>query len=264
MGQKKTNMNSNFLKPFVNEMSILTEDGFQWFNKMENNVVITKVFPLLCTSDAPARAAIQNFTQFNGKHGCGFCEAGVQIEKGKGSCRIYPLGESLSSKRTFETTVEYADRACEEGKPVVGVKGPSQLGKLFPEFNMVDGFVPDYMHAVLLGVVRQFVNLWTESSNSLFSMSTKHKKTLDKRITDLKLPSEATRKLRSLKDIAFWKASEWRIFLLVSPVLLTNLLKSIVYKHWILLVHGVIILLRNRISSNDIIQAELSFQKCLF
>jgi len=37
---------------------------------------------------------------------------------------------------------------------------------LVPNFDVARGFVPDYMHSVLLGVVRQFVFLWCDSTDS--------------------------------------------------------------------------------------------------
>ena len=49
-------------------------------------------------------------------------------------------------------------------EPVMGVKGPSPLMKL-KSFQMVNGFVPDYMHSVCLGTIRQLVKLWFDSTN---------------------------------------------------------------------------------------------------
>ncbi|GBO19073.1 hypothetical protein AVEN_29304-1 [Araneus ventricosus] len=209
------------------------------------------------SNDAPARCAMQNFKQFNGKFGCGFCEQeGLRVAKGKGHCQIYPFNGQVAAKRTFENCVRNAEEALATDKSVKGVKGTSVLMNLYPNFNMVDGFIPDYMHCVLLGVTRQLVCLFVESSGSLYSLRAKDIRRLDIRIRDLKLPHEATRKLRTTKDISFWKASEWRIFLLTSPVLLKNILNHTVYKHWLLFVHGITLLLGTNISRDDIAKAE--------
>ncbi|GBN39646.1 hypothetical protein AVEN_114650-1 [Araneus ventricosus] len=81
-----------FLKPFVTELSNLSQSGFKWIDATNSKQTVTKVFPITCSSDATARATIQNFIQYKGKYGCGFCQhSGERLEKGKGFCRIYPL-----------------------------------------------------------------------------------------------------------------------------------------------------------------------------
>lgn len=45
-----------------------------------------------------------------------------------------------------------------------GVKGAS-IFMLFKNFNLVDGFVPDWMHGVCLGVVKNLIALWLNSEN---------------------------------------------------------------------------------------------------
>ncbi|GBN42842.1 hypothetical protein AVEN_5111-1 [Araneus ventricosus] len=210
-GSKKPVMN-DFLIPFVEELKKLQKEGIKWkdIKHGKDSVKTTKVFTLTCSSDAPARCAMQNFKQFNGKFGCGFCEQeGLRVAKGKGHCRIYPFNGQVAAKRTFENCVQNAEEALATDKSVKGVKGTSVLMNLYPNFDMVDGFIPDYMHCVLLGVTRQLVCLFVESSGSLYSLRAKDIRRLDIRIRDLKLPHEATRKLRTTKDISFWKASEW-------------------------------------------------------
>jgi len=55
-----------------------------------------------------------------------------------------------------------AEEATESSRAVFGVKRASILF-LLPNFDIVKSFVPDYMHSVLLGVTRQFVNLWMDT-----------------------------------------------------------------------------------------------------
>lgn len=257
-------MNNNFLKPFVNEMMELSNNGINWANG--STFTNTKVFPILCTCDAPARALVQNFMQFNGKFGCGFCEhKGMCVEKGRGFCRVYNYKENVPL-RTLKSTITYAEQAIEQSTTkqtsVKGVKGPSELLRLYPSLNVIDSFVPDYMHSVLLGVTRHIANLLIGTkSNQVYSLSNSNIRTLNCRIKLLKQPSEMVRKLRSTNDIAFWKASEWRVFLLTSPVLLLHMLDNTVYKHWLLLVYGVKLLLGKNISEEEILCAERAFKK---
>lgn len=257
-GIKKPNMNE-FLVPFVEELKTLQGEGLKWKDTRNGRATIktTKVFTLICTSDAPARCAMQNFKQFNGKFGCGFCEQeGERVTKGKGHCRIYPFDGQMAVERTFESCVQNAEEALSICKPVKGVKGTSILMELYPSFNLVNGFIPDYMHCVLLGATRQLACLFVESSGSIYSLNAQDIRRLDMRIQNMKLPHEATRTLRTTDHISFWKASEWRIFLLTSPALLKNILNPQVYKHWLLFVNGITLLLGRNITKDDVTKAD--------
>lgn len=64
---------------------------------VDNSKVICKVILLSCTCDLPARAAVLNFTQFNGFYGCCRC-------KQKGICtynRIHTLCNVCVSMGNF-------------------------------------------------------------------------------------------------------------------------------------------------------------------
>ncbi|GBN46943.1 hypothetical protein AVEN_90643-1 [Araneus ventricosus] len=213
----------------------------------------------------PARAAIQNFILYNGKYGCGFCQhSGERVEKGKGFCRIYPLQQPLPEIRSVEQCVNFSEEDSLTGKAVHGVKGPTELMKLYPNFDLVQSFVPDYMHAVLLGVVRQIVSLWIQTSSNDFSINQKSLRVLNHRILNIKFPQETTRKLRSTNEVLFWKASEFRIFLFVSPIILKHLISKNVYNHWLLLVHRISLLLDNEVTTNDLEEAEFALQKFVY
>lgn len=100
-----------------------------------------KVLLLATTCDLPARAAVLNFTQFNGFYGCCRCKQkgnrlvsmlfkvmpynfillgkSVKCESG-GTVRVYPYDESdpTGPKRTHEETLEHAKKAVESGSAV--------------------------------------------------------------------------------------------------------------------------------------------------
>jgi len=128
------------------------------------------------------------------------------------------------------------------------VKGASIL-LLLPNFDIVQSFVPDYMHSVLLGVVRQFINLWTDSCSHSQPFYIKNIQAVDRLLKTIKIPDEIHRLPRSLSDRKFWKASEYRSFLLLySPVVLSNFLPKRYYQHWVLLVHALHLLLQHEIT----------------
>ena len=105
---------------------------------------------------------LQDFVQFNGHYSCGFClHPGERIQKGSGTVQVYPLSE-IYPLCMREGTLELVKKATASGKPVQGVKGASLLC-LLPNFDIVRSVIPDYRHCVLLGVVWQFIIIWTES-----------------------------------------------------------------------------------------------------
>lgn len=108
-----------------------------------------------------ARPAMQNTTQFNGYFGCGFClHPGNLVER-----QIkYTVSDIEYSDRDAEGMLGDMELALVEQKSVRGVKGPSPLINM-SHFDIVWGFVPDYMHAVLLGVIRQLTELMLEGTN---------------------------------------------------------------------------------------------------
>ena len=61
-----------YFEPFVKEMSDLNVNGFNWTNPTDKRVVHTKVKVLVGVCDTVARPLLQNYKQFNGKHGCGY------------------------------------------------------------------------------------------------------------------------------------------------------------------------------------------------
>ena len=96
-GPKKPRMDT-FLKCFVDEMSKLYEDGLQWSDNGQK--CVSKVIASVCICDAPARAMVQNFLQYNGFHGCGFCKhPGTRVPKGKMVMQLYyPVTDDIPSE----------------------------------------------------------------------------------------------------------------------------------------------------------------------
>jgi len=144
-----------FLQPFVEEANILANRGFDWIH--DGKTVNSKMIPLCAIVDSVARWQMLNMSSFNAHYGCTFCC--IKTERTlKGQRFAIPTG--TISKRTAESTSRdmeeaYSRRDEKRAKDriVKGVKGPSPLIRL-AYFNIISGFVPDYMHAMLLGVIR--------------------------------------------------------------------------------------------------------------
>ncbi|KAL7296861.1 hypothetical protein TKK_0010255 [Trichogramma kaykai] len=87
-----------FLQPFVNQANKLPEDGFKWENKGKE--IISKLFPITCCVDSPARCVMLNMKRFNGIHGCTYREyPTVNID----NVRKYPMIENFPKLRTDES-----------------------------------------------------------------------------------------------------------------------------------------------------------------
>jgi Protein of unknown function (DUF1258) len=258
-GKTKPKINI-FFKPFVEELQRLGTEGFvaTFKDDVQANM---KVFVGAVSVDTPARAMLQNLKQFNGRYGCAWCEMeGESVVRRRGHTRIYPERETPVVQRTHERFVDHASSATDD-KSFQGVKGPSVL-MLLPKFNIVDHFVVDYMHAALLGTTRQFVKLWFEGNDERFSLRRK-RATIDSKIRCIRPPKEIRRLPRPLVDMKYWKASEWRSFLLFySPVLLRGeFTNAKYYNHWMLMVSAVLLLLQKHIPKESIEKAHLCLMK---
>ena len=235
----------NFFEPFVNEMIKLNNTGFTW--KFIDRLITTKVRVLVGVCDSVARPLLQNCKQFNGKHGCGFClDEGVR--SGIGNSRVYPYKENVVL-RTHKSTVEFSQMAFEQNDSVYGVKGPSILF-LLPEFDVIDGMIPDYMHSVRLGVTRQLATLWFDTKNNqeLYYLGG-YVERVDQDLLSIKPPCNISRTPWSVGMRKFWKAHEWYAWLFYySPIILKSYLLPQYYNHFVLLVEGVSILLYEQIT----------------
>jgi hypothetical protein len=196
-----------------------------------------KVAILVCVCDSVARPLMQNFKQFNGYFGCSFCmDKGESVEKGNGRVTVYPYNHQ-SILRNKQNTYEHLLIAAESGTASCGVKGPSVLN-LLPHFDMVKGTVPDFMHSICLGTVRQMATLWFDpkNHNQEFYIG-KLMPAVDARLSVIKPPSNISRTPRGIAVMRFWKAHEWLVWLLYySLPVLKGILPIAFYAHWAILV----------------------------
>ena len=228
-GDKKPDMNI-YLKPFIDECNNLSSTGFKW--NLNNRTVVSRVFCLACTVDSVARPMLQKFIQFNGFYGCCFCKhTGDYVDRSM----KYPYKHPPPPLREEKETKRASILADETGRSIDGVKGVSILSFL-TYFNIISSFIPDYMHAVCLGTVRRMVAMWLNPSNSSNEWYLgKHSTKICARLKFIQATKEITRLPRSLSELKFWKANEWRSFLLYSPPILQDILPAKYLAHWSML-----------------------------
>ncbi len=146
----------------------------------------------------------------------------------------------------------WATKAERQGKPVYGVKGPSVLS---PSINIVKSVPVDYMHAVLEGVVKSLLGYWFESKYHKYRFYLARRvKDIDGMLLRIKPPHDFRRSPRPIETtVKFWKACEYRVFLLfyAVPLLLDFFLLDYIH-HLALLVSSMHILLSTKISTSDL------------
>lgn len=109
--------------------------------------------------------------------------------------------------RTVEGMKDHASHANPD-KPVKGVKGPSILAKLTPDF--VRGTSIDAMHQTYGGFSKKVLKLLTttkKKDSGKWNIS-EHTDTINYCLLSIKTPSHMDRVPRSLSELAYWKIKE--------------------------------------------------------
>ncbi len=240
-----------FLKPFVKTLRKLATEGFSWMHPFKKIQIQSKVSVSLISVDAIARAPLQNMHQFNGSNGCSLCEqTGESIPEKHGYVYMPQFNNILRTGKRME---RHATLAVQTQTIVMGIKGPSFLSAI-PNFDLGRGFVPEYMHSALLGVTRQFLNKWFNPSNHNFDWYLgNYIDEMNLMLLSIQPTSCISRLPRSIKDRKYWKAAEFRSWLLFySPVILKEFMPNELYHHWMQFVSLIFVLLRDKITAADI------------
>lgn len=203
-GYKKPKDFNDFLKDFVDETINLITTGYTCQGKTYN----IRIHKLIC--DAPAKAAVLNIMSYTGYYSCTKCTV-------KGASKL---------NRTYFTNTQAILRSEDflMQTQVEHHKGISLL-TLIPHFGPVSNVPMDYMHLVCLGVTRKLLLLWLFGRNHLKQAAIDTISDTLCKIAKPCIPKEFCRKPRSLEYIKFWKATEFRQFLLYTgPFVLVDIL----------------------------------------
>ncbi len=199
-GLSKPKHSNKFLKDFVDELIDIYANGAIIGNKIYNIRLGSLHF------DSPARSFALNSSYFNAYDGCFQCKVkGVYLKK-----RM----SFLDSKAEPRTNDDFL---------------LTELSRI-PDLDLVRQVILDAMHVIDLGVMRKLMTLWLKmlvpSLRALLSERLKNLYTYT--------PQEFQRKCRSLDDVKFFKAKEYRALLLYTgPVVLRDILPSKLYDHFL-------------------------------
>ncbi|WAR15739.1 PGBD4-like protein [Mya arenaria] len=255
-GKSKPSM-SCFLKPFHDSLNRFRDIGYEINCKHCSSITKVKGVLLCGTCDLPATCMLMNMTQFNGKYGCPQCKQEGEV--------VFPFDDLIDEpKRNHNEFVQHREEAFASSKPIFVVKGPSWWTNCCSD--IINGTAIDYMHSVLLGLVRRLLHLWFDSKFSSHPFSVSH--LVNKRLSSIKPPYYIKRHPRDIKEQSkYWKASECRAWLFhYSVPVLFGLLKKNIFQHYLLLVEAIYILNLESISNSDLKHCEelLIKYSCMF
>ena len=158
-GSKKPNMQL-FLRPLREALHKLEVIGVRI-----SQFIVCKVILLAGTLDLPAKSLVTNFRQYNGFYGCSKClQPGNTLSLGPRShTHVYPYINNPPTRSREQTNID-VKHYLDNGTIRNGVLGPSWFGCL-KYFDLVRGTAIDYMHCILLGIVRRLLGLWLDTRN---------------------------------------------------------------------------------------------------
>lgn len=207
-GHEKPYDSNDFIKDFVEEAKHLILNGIT-IEVFNNNKLVNEkkdvVIDAFCC-DIPARSFLIKTKCHTGFSSCSrCCVHGIHLLR-----RVcFPnLG---CPKRTHQ---DFINQIQEE------YHTPGQVSEIIhiPGINMIENFPLDYMHGVLLGVVKKLLTLLKGSGDigrygaNNQKLPTPLIKKISVRLLSLRksIPNDFCRKPRSLEDLSRWKATEFR------------------------------------------------------
>ncbi|CAG9822158.1 unnamed protein product [Phaedon cochleariae] len=233
-GYDKPSDFNDFLREFVTEAVDLTNNGITLFGKQFSFEISMYLF------DAVAKASVLFIKGHSGYSSCTKC-----FQKGEFINDRICFPELTFCKRTHESFIEQSDQQHHTGHTI--------LSKI-PNIDLINDIPLDYMHLVLLGVVKKLLcGIWCFGSPP-HKWSYQNMKTVSEHLESLStfMPSEFARKPRGLKEVKRWKATEFRQFLFYTgPIVLKNSLPKTKYEHFMILSVSIIFLISEKYCHND-------------
>ena len=229
-GNKKPGI-SEFLSEFCNELKHLMENGFI------HNERLLKVELRAVIADAPAKAFLKQIKTHGGYFACDRCEV-------KGDYRFHAVSyENVQAPRRTDDSF----RMKRQSEHHIGTSPFISL-----EVDMINDFVIDYMHLVLLGIVRRIIS--TFFSKAPYKLSSAQKSLLEERLINVKkfFPCDFNRKPRSFVELDRFKASEFRhIIMYTGIILFKDIVQEKVYENFLVLMFIIRILLDGNLSCDQ-------------
>ncbi|XP_072141646.1 uncharacterized protein [Dermacentor andersoni] len=202
-GECKPSQANVYLQPFVRDLKSVLQEGLTLGSK---NFAV-QVGALIC--DAPAKSYVLGIKGHNGYFSCSKCVTEGDFEQGR---MCFPeVDAPLRTNNSFRT----AEQEEHHTMKTILLELPIDIIKHVPL---------DYMHLICLGVVRKLLLLWIKGEKK-YRIGKDSRDAVSGANSEMKhfVPSELSRKPRSLSELDKWKATEFRTFLLYTgPVVLMS------------------------------------------
>ncbi|XP_029171122.1 uncharacterized protein LOC114940566 [Nylanderia fulva] len=206
-GNSKPTSANDFVKELIHELININ-------NKLPIQV---SLYAIVC--DAPAKSFLLSTKGHIGYGSCSKCY--IQgTHKNSKVCFVENVPSHLQTDTDF---LEQTDVDYHKGETILTI---------VPNLGLVTNVPLDYMHLICLGVVKKLLILWIKGSLSIRLNSTQIQK-ISKLLIKIRerTPIEFVRKPRSLNNVMYWKATEFRQFLLYTgPVVLNEFIRDIYYR----------------------------------
>ncbi len=192
----------DYLQPALDDIKLLERDGIN-----HNGIhYIVRLERAVC--DAPARSFIKQITSHCGYGACERCDQKGKSVKGR---MTFPKIREVNLRDNHTFRNQNDPRHHTGNSPFLQLTS----------FDMVFGFPLDYLHLVLLGVMKKLLKIWILSlKRSPHRISDTQQARIDRMLRRIRnsLPSEMDRRSRSIAEIRTWKAVEFRTFLLYTGI----------------------------------------------
>jgi len=201
-GTSKPDSLDFFLETFVNELEYVIQNSLEVKDKKYKVVL----YNFVC--DAPARAYLKYVKSHTGYSACD-------------KCTIY--GERVNNRIIFPNirAIKRTDSSFRLQTDEDYHLGISPLTKV--PIDLIKCFPIDYLHNICLGIMHKLLNTWISGQLLSVKLNSHSFKEISKHLQQLKVyvPLEINRKPRGLEDLARWKGTEYRTFLLyLGPIVL--------------------------------------------
>lgn len=262
-GPNEPNMKEIFY-PLLLELSQIQKDGGIIVDRSGQKHTF---MPILthCCCDLPAKCKVQGISSHSGYFACGYClHPGTLIyPKQQNYSKSKPYVRYTHSNNLTRTHTSFLDAYKQfQFKPILGIRNISCMVAA-EEFDLVYGFNIDYMHCVLLGAMKKLMDLWLNSRNHMeeYYIKKRHQHIFDKRICAIKPTTDIGVQPLSVFNRSNYKAKTYRLMLLFYVrCCLPGCLDKKFIDNFELLSSAIYILLGEKITSEDIRQAEIKLQ----
>ena len=239
--------NNDFLNECIDEIKELMEYGLHIFNRK------IKIILHSIPCDSPARSMVKCVKSHAGYYSCDRCtQSGERIN---GRMVFKEIGAVLRTNQSFRNKTNEEHHLYTADSPFLALN-----------IDMIQQFPIDYMHCLCLGVMKHLLLIWLGKDrmfNSrryrISSINTANKRL---EIISKNIPKDIfSRRPRSLDFVKYWKATEYRQFLLYTGhIVLKDLIPECYYNNFLMLNAASLILLRPNSTQETVKYAKELFE----